>query len=562
MTGINKDFRTREKLDYYFRTIYVILFLSVSKVVIPMGKYVNPKMGKFQRSLNSKIYVDKSELIAHTNELFFTEDCFICISRPRRFGKTMAANMLAAYYSRGIKSNHLFDNLKIANDESYEEHLNQHDTLMVNMQSFLSKTETVSKMLEMLQFEIITELKEIYPDVKCNNDLTDALHGIYAQTDRPFVILIDEWDCLFREYKDDNESQRQYLDFLRLLFKDQAYIGLAYMTGILPIKKYGTHSALNMFDEYSMADPFEFANYFGFTDDEVGELCAEFKMDVEEVRAWYNGYFVEMGTPIYNPKSVARCMKKARIGNYWIKTETYESIQGYIKLDFAGLQGQIMRLIAGEKIKVNTNKFANDMSTFNSTDDVLTLLLHLGYLTYDWDTEEVRIPNEEVKQEFVNSIEDLEDWSGIVGAIHTSESLLQAIWNMDSAVVADGVQRVHEQNASLFEYNDENSLSCVLNLALYSASNYYSVFRELPSGKGFADLVFIPRRKFNDKPAMVVELKWNETVQGAITQIKERSYVSALEEYQGNLLLVGISYSKKSKTHECKIESLEYGESG
>lgn len=523
-----------------------------------MGDYVNPGVDKFQMSLDSKIYVDKSSLIAKTNAVFRTRQRFICISRPRRFGKTMAAEMLAAYYGIGDDASPLFENLAIAKHPSYQEHLNKHNVIMINMQEFLSNTTSVTKMIKMLQLKVTKELQQANSEIPYDeiDDFIQVMKDTYRQTKRPFVILIDEWDCLFREYKDDKESQKAYLDFLRLWLKDQAYVGLAYMTGILPIKKYGTHSALNMFDEYSMIDPYHFINYFGFTSLEVGKLCDTFKMDIEEIKTWYNGYFIGRDDPIYNPNSLTICLNRRKIGNYWNKTETYEALKDYITFEFDGLQNKFAQLIAGSQLKMNPDKFANDMRTFNSNDDVLTLLVHLGYLSYCEEGSTVRIPNEEVKREFINSIEDLADWSTVVSAIQSSELLLQAIWNKETALVAERVQKVHEQNTAILEYNDENSLSCVLSLALYTASHYYTIIRELPTGKGYADLVFIPRKKFADKPAMVVELKWDKTASGAISQIKEKHYISAMDDYHGNLLLVGLNYDKGTKIHECLIETL------
>jgi len=547
-----------------------------------MGHYVNPGSDKFQMSLNSEIYVDKSGLIEKTNALLDTERRFICISRPRRFGKTMAANMLAAYYGCGEDAGPLFENLAISEHPSYEKNLNQRNVIMINMQEFLSRTNSVPEMLEVVKSKITEELQETRSNPIMNrlrgliskfgtksNEMTQNIQRIetnafiqvmkntYHQTKRPFVILIDEWDCLFREYKDDLESQKIYLDFLRLWLKDQVYVGLAYMTGILPIKKYGTHSALNMFDEYSMTNPRRFSDYFGFKECEVKVLCEQYQMNIKELREWYNGYFVELGEPIYNPTSAVQSLVSHEISNYWNRTETYEALRDYIKLNFDGLKDKITRLVAGARIEANPNKFTNDMTTFNSADDVLALLIHLGYLAYCRESKTVRIPNAEVKEEFVNSIEDLENWDTVVSAIKASRVLLDAVWNMEADVVADGIAKVHEQNTSILQYNDENSLSCVVSLALYGANDYYTVIRELPTGKGYADLVFIPRRKFVDKPAIVVELKWNKDVRGAISQIKEKHYISALDEYQGNLLLVGINYDKKAKTYECVIEPWE-----
>jgi len=522
-----------------------------------MGYYVNPDSDKFQMSLNSKIYVDKSNLIIKTNELVCTEKRFICISRPRRFGKTMGANMLAAYYGAGEDAHPLFQNLNIAKHSSYDEHLNKYNVLMLNIQEFLSQAKSVQEMLDDLQSTIITELLEEYPEIKYGNEskLIQVMRDVHKASKRPFVILLDEWDCLFREYKEDRDSQKQYLDFLRIWLKDQAFVGLAYMTGILPIKKYGSHSALNMFEEYSMTEPSQFLDYFGFKEEEVKELTAEYDVDMDEMEKWYNGYFVDLGTPIYNPKSVTSSLERGRFSSYWNRTETYEALRDYIMLDFDGLKDKITWMLAGESVPIEAESFTNDMTTFDSADDVLTLLVHLGYLSYNFEKRTVRIPNEEVKGEFVISIKSLK-WSNVVDALNASHKLLQAIWNKEADVAAKGIEKVHEENASILAYNDENALSCVISLALYSSTEYYRPpIREFPTGKGYADLVYIPRKKHADKSALIVELKWDKTVEGAIAQIKEKNYISALEAYEGNLLMVGINYDKKTKKHECLIES-------
>jgi len=521
-----------------------------------MGDYVNPGVRKFQISLNSKIYVDKSNLIAKTNELLDTEERFICISRPRRFGKTMTANMLAAYYGVGEDASGLFKNLKIATDKTYEQHLNKYNVLMINMQDFLSDSDSVEEMIANLQAKIIKELQKSYPDVEYDepSNFIQVLKDVYRASKRPFVILIDEWDCLFREDKDKEVAQKKYLDFLRLWLKDKSYVGLAYMTGILPIKKYGAHSELNMFDEYSMTEPSQFLDYFGFTEAEVLKLVIEYGVDFKEMQRWYNGYFVDFGTPIYNPKSVVSSLSRNQFSSYWNKTETYEALKDYIMLNMDGLKDKIILMLAGYSVQVNPNKFTNDMSTFNSVDDVLTLLVHLGYLTYDFEKKTVRIPNEEIKGEFTNSIEDIKGWDSVVSAINNSKKLVEAIWHQKADIVAQGIQEVHEKNTSILKYNDENSLSCVVSLALYAATDYYTIIREMPAGKGYADLVFLPRNKHLDKPAIVVELKWDKTVDGAIKQIKDRRYMAALDGYQGKLLLVGVNYDLDSKTHECTIE--------
>ena len=520
-----------------------------------MGHFLNPNNRKFQMSLNSEIYVDKSELLIHTNRLFDTTRRFICISRPRRFGKTMAAEMMAAYYGSGQNSHELFEKLKIAKHFSYEKNLNQADVLMINVQEFLSLSPTVQILIDMLQSKITEELKANYPEIDYDSakDFIQVMRETYAYSNKPFVILIDEWDCLFREFKDDLASQKIYLDFLRLWLKDQAYVGLAYMTGILPIKKYGTHSALNMFKEYAMTNPGRFIEYFGFTHDEVATLCHEYNIDFSEMKNWYNGYFLERGKPIYNPKSVVSALEDGLFDSYWNKTETFEALRDYIMLDFDGLREKVTLLLSGLNLELDIHSFTNDMHSFASADDVLTLLIHLGYLSYNFEMRTIRIPNEEVKMEFVTSMKSLK-WDNVTEAIQASNKLLQAIWNHDAETVATGIEKVHEENTSILKYNDENALNCVISLALYSAKDYYTIIRELPTGKGYSDLVFLPRTKHLDKPALLVELKWDKTSVGAIDQIKKKNYASGLAEYEGNLLLVGINYDKKSKTHTCVIE--------
>ena len=528
-----------------------------------MGIYLNPGTIEFQESINSEIYVDKTMLIERTNAALRTKQKYMCISRPRRFGKSMAADMLAAYYGKDYDSAALFDGLEISHCETFSTHLNKYNVFKINMQEFLSMTQNVDKMLKVLQKRLIKELKYNYPEyVDCDN-LVFAMQDIFSYTGQSFIVLIDEWDCLFREYKQDEEAQRKYLDFLRVWLKDKGYIALAYMTGILPIKKYGTHSALNMFMEYSMTDPGNMAEYFGFTEKEVENLCIEYGMSIEETKAWYNGYGLyshnkqeDILYSIYNPKSVVEAMLRHRFGNYWNQTETYEALKIYIQMNMDGLKDAIIEMLADNSVRINIGTFHNDMTTFATRDDILTLLVHLGYLTYDVEKESVRIPNKEVAQEYINAISTM-DWKEVISSINNSRKLLEALWNLDSDKVAAGVDKAHEE-ISILQYNDENSLSCTISLAFYFAREYYTMIRELPTGKGFADIFLIPRKIHMDKPAVIIELKWDKSVSGAIAQIKEKKYIDALSEYQGNLILAGINYDKKIKKHSCLVEKVDY----
>lgn len=532
-----------------------------------MGVYLNPGSRKFYMSCNAQIYVDKSDLISKLNPLVETEDRYVCVSRPRRFGKTMAANMLAAYYGCDEDTHVLFDSLKISENISYQKHLNKHMVLQLNMQNFLSENDSVEDMLKDLQNEVIAELVEIFPGVIDKvASLPRALEKINAKTKQTFIILIDEWDCLFREYKNNVDAQKMYLDFLRNFLKDRAYVGLAYMTGILPIKKYGSHSALNMFNEFSVVSSGNLTEYFGFTEKEVKNLCDQYHMEFEDAKIWYDGYSLTVKDnkcadtvkelSIYSPKSVVEAMKRGSFDTYWNQTETYEALKMYIQMNFDGLKDTIIAMLAGESVSVNINKFTNDMTNLNSKDDVLTLLTHLGYLTYDEYAEKVRIPNKEVAKEYLNAIEDTAGWDFVAKAMEKSKNLLQALWDMDEETVAKGIEAAH-QEMSILQYNDENALCYTVGLAFYYAREFYTIIRELPTGKGFADICFIPRKKSMDKPAVLIELKWDKDADTAIRQIREKNYPNALQEYSGDMLLVGINYDKRTKKHECIIERLE-----
>ncbi len=349
-----------------------------------MGIYLNPDNMDFQEALNSEIYVDKTELIKRTNSIIHTNNKYICISRPRRFGKSMAGDMLAAYYSRGCDSKEMFSGFKIASDTNFEKHLNKYNVIHINMLDFIDSRESINEAIDYLSRRLIYEIKQENGDVNCFdwNDLMSVLADVFHEKKVPFIFVIDEWDCVFREYKRNTEGQSEYLDFLRRILKGQSYIALAYMTGILPIKKYGKHSALNMFTEIAMTNTREYAEFTGFTEAEVKELCKKYDMPFDETKRWYDGYNLK-GISIYNPRSVVMSMTGHDFDSYWTSTETYEALKVYIQMNFDGLREKVIDMIAGEKVSVNTGKFQNDMSTFYSADDVLTLLIHLGYLTYN-----------------------------------------------------------------------------------------------------------------------------------------------------------------------------------
>ena len=516
-----------------------------------MGIYLNPGNYGFKEAVNSEIYVDKSLLIEYTNRIINTNMKNICVSRPRRFGKSTDARMIAAYYDQSCDSSKLFKDLKIAKSKEYQKHLNKYNVILLNMQDFLSETNNIDEMIGLIKNRVLRDLKLGYLEYVEKDNLSYSLNNIFAYTKESFIFVIDEWDCIFREYKNNKEAQEKYLDYLRLLFKEQPYVELVYMTGILPIKKYGTHSALNMFDEISMVDPGLLPEFMGLTEKEVENLCIKYDVSFEMMKQWYDGYQLTKEISVFSPRSVVASIIRKKFDNYWTSTETYEALQVYIDMNYDGLKDDVVKLLAGEEVYLNTDKFQNDMTTFKSKDDVLTLLIHLGYLGYNSSNQTCYIPNKEVIDSFVNSIRS-SNWNETTKALLNSRALLEATWNRDEELVAKYIEEAHLDTAIL-TYNNENALSYTISIAYMYARNHYTIIREMPSGKGYADMVFIPK---DDKPAMIVELKWDHEAETAIDQIKEKKYPKGLEEYRDNLLIVGISYDKKTKKHSCRIEEV------
>ena len=532
-----------------------------------MGIYVNPGNEKFRNAIRSKIYVDKTGLLEYTNSVIDTEQCCLCVSRPRRFGKSIAASMLAAYYSKGCDSQTIFEPFVISSTADYQTYRNCYSVIHVDMNDFRHRIDphtkeliTASDMVRLFHFEIIAELKECYPDTIQEEDvnLPVVLAKIHAKYNDKFIIIIDEWDTIFREDKEDQKAQELYITLLRGLFKDnnsKQFLALGYVTGILPIKKYGTESALNNFDEFTMLRPGMLAQYIGFTEREVKQLCTEYDMDFEEAKRWYDGYSFSKISHVYSPNSVVKAMLYGEYSNFWTSTETYESLKNYISMNFDGLKDVIIELLAGKHVDVDIETYENDMISFASKDDVLTVLIHLGYLAYDAKSMKTYIPNNEVRSAFACAVKK-SHWTYTIKAMEKSQELLEATWDKKEEMVALSLAETHMNNTSILKYNDENSLACVITLAYYNAMNEYNIFRELPAGKGFADIVFLPRCH-SDKPAMIVELKWNRSAYTALEQIKEKKYHGAIEEYKGKVLLVGINYDKDTKEHTCIIEEME-----
>ena len=378
---------------------------------------------------------------------------------------------------------------------------------------------------------------------------------VNAVINQQFFFIIDEWDAICREFAPGSTAMNNYVNWLRRMFKggmtSQIFAGV-YMTGILPVKKYKTESALNNFTEYSMVMPRNMAGYFGFTKNEVAQLAEKHHFSFDELVKWYDGYQIGAEPSVFNPNSVMQALYSDWCESYWASTGAYDAVAGYINMNYDGLKDDIIKMLAGGRAKVDPTGFQNDLSLIRNRDDVLTVLIHLGYLSYDRTRRECYIPNREVAGEMVNAVKS-NKWEHVVEALEQSERLLQATLEGDEEAVARGVDVAHDEHTSILSYNDENSLACVLSIAYYYAKNDYIMHRELASGKGFADIVLVPRKNV-DSPAIVLELKYNKDADTAICQIRRKQYPEKLLEYTDNLLLVGINYDKRQKKHECHIE--------
>ena len=521
-----------------------------------MGVYFNPDNESFTKDRNYKIYIDKTELLEFLNESIGTPQNCIAVSHARRFGKSHAAGMIDAYYSCGSDSYELFKDTEIAKKDCFKKHLNKYNVIHLDVSSLWDdyKENIVEKIVEYIykDFQIVFGESLDY-----ESKLSYVLMKIYQKTNIPFVIIIDEWDCVIRN--SENEALiHKYLQFLHSLFKSEeskSFLALGYITGILPIKKIKDESALNNFDEYTMVSSAPITQYYGFTEKDVKELCDKYDMDFETTKAWYDGYLID-GMHMYNPNSVSRAMIKHKFDSYWRNTSSFSSINTFITMNYEGLKDDVLTMLAGGKVRLNVNTFKNDLSTVASKDNALTALIHLGYLGYHADRKSAYIPNYEVASAFELALET-GSWSEIAKSISKCDELLDVTIDGEADRVAELIELAHETYTSILKYNDENSLSCVLTMAYFTAPAYYNIVREFPAGKGFADMVFIPRANAGNRPAMVVELKYNQSADSAINQIKERRYQGALSGYSDRILLVGVNYDadgEEKKKHTCVIE--------
>ncbi len=534
-----------------------------------MGIYVNPGNESFAGDSQSEIYVDKTGLIRILNERIGTTGRYISVSRPRRFGKSMAAGMVAAYYSRGCDSHSLFAPYIISSDAAFETHLNKYNVLWFDVSEFLGKAKDVSATVDIMNNALLRELIKLFPEAEWDGItyVPDALAAVHEHTGIRFIIIIDEWDCIIRDQKENEQLILSYLRYLRSFFKTEkakGFLALAYITGILPIRKMEGESAMNVFEEFTMTSPDILAPYFGFTEEEVEFLCGKYGMDIGEIREWYDGYLMYLPVReqrksavmrllhIYNPNSLVLALQRGRPDYFWRNTGAFRGLNVYIERNLGGLKDAVVKMLSGEDYPVDIHSFQNDLTSFRSKHDVLAALIHMGYLGYDSEKEMARIPNKEVRAVFESAVKAGE-WSDVQDALRHADELLDATLRGDGRSVAEAVRKSQQDYASIITLHDESSLATAIMMSYYTARSYYDIRRELPGGRGFADIVFLPKPGI-DKPAIVVELKWNRSARAAIRQIHDRDYAGALSAYKGEFLLVGINYTKKTGKYSCRIE--------
>lgn len=520
-----------------------------------MGIYLNPNYENFRQIIAAEIYVDKTMMIKSFNRYIDKGNKYICMSRPRRFGKTIAGNMLSSYYSKGCDSKELFAPLKIASDPCFLEKLNKYNVIKIDLNSEYQNTENKANLIKRLTEKIKREMRRAFPtiDIAEDDSLADTILNIYSETGETFIIIIDEYDVLVRE-RVDQQLFEKYLSFLNGLFKSDTLrpaISLAYLTGILPIIRDKVQSKLNNFREYTIIDAYDLAEYIGFIPEEVRSLCEKYKVDYDECMHWYDGYS-QRGYEIYNPESVVMCMETGSFESFWGKTSTYEAIAERIRMNFEGTKEAVIQMLSGENVDVNVTRYTNTMDDFSTKDDMFTYLIHIGYLAYDTEKKTCRIPNKEVRQEWLNAIEGNDNYRTTNQIIAESKTLLQETLNGNEEAVAKALDKSHIHVTSNRSYNNEDCLQSAIYLAYIYALNDYTAVREMTAGKGFADVVYIPVHSGNT--AMIIELKRNDSTESAITQIREKQYFDCLSHYEGNLLFVGINYDEKAKTHSCEIE--------
>lgn len=505
----------------------------------------------YEELVNSEYFVDKSDMIEKMNRRIRTNTKNVCITKPRRFGKTSILNMLGAYYGKAYDSKELFDNLKISKSDTYMSHLNKYNVISLNLNDLPDEGSTYEEYISLIRESIADDIRETYPGLK--DKKFRRISDLLGATGEQFIFIIDEWDYIF-SHGLFCEHHSDFLEFLRNLLKDRPYVALTYMTGVLPIKKYSTGSALNMFKEYTMLkDPF-FEEYFGFTDKEVETLCErQSALTMDEIRDWYNGYQTRSGERLYNPWAIVCALEDAACQSYWTRTGRMDEVLFFLKYNIDEVRDDVIQMVNDTPVRININEeYSAGQDNPANKKEIYSAMIIYGFLSY-YDGE-LSIPNKELMLEFETALED-DDFGYVAELVRNSSEVLSATLAKEGDIVASYLHNIHNSELPILKYNDENSLSCVVTLAYLAARNQYRVEREEKSGKGYADFIFHPRQK--NLPGIILELKADDTPEAAIAQIRRKEYCEKLrKEKVERIFAVGLSYDTGKKEHQCVIEDI------
>lgn len=534
-----------------------------------MGQFLNNKepYDKFKTVMNGTYFVDKSEILEELIPALQQEQRFFCITRPRRFGKTVMANMIAAFFENTGEPS-LFEHLHIAEYAGYKEQAGKHDVIYIDFSEMPRECQNYQEYIDRVQNGLVRDIQEAYPELVIENNAAvwDILSLVFNQTGHKFIFVIDEWDAVFHSSFITEKDKKDYLLFLKLLLKGQSYVELAYMTGVLPIAKYSDGSELNMFLEYNMATRVRFSEYFGFSDEEVDMLYQRYlektkkpQITRESLREWYDGYHTAAGERLYNPRSVVCALTDNQLSNYWVSSGKYDSIFTYIQYNVDQIQNDLTLMFAGERIPSGIQEYAATAQELKTKEEIYSAMVVYGLLTYD--NGMVFIPNKELMGSYASMMKKEQSLGYIYRLANVSSQMLQATLAGDTETMSKIIQYAYNTEVPILSYNNETELSAIINLVYLSARDQYRVEREDKAGKGYVDFIFYPVRY--DQDCIILELKMNYTPEEAIAQIKEKEYAlrfkgktAAQDKYTGRILAVGISYNKETKEHSCKVEEL------
>ena len=515
-----------------------------------------------------KYFVDKTMLIEELIPSIGREQRFLCITRPRRFGKTVMANMVASYFGKAIDSSFVFEHLAIAKSPVYEEYINKYDVIYIDFSRLPENCQTYEEYINRIKTGIKEDLLEEFPELELKEEMSlwDILAKIFQKTNRKFMFIMDEWDTVFHMPFISQKERQEYLLFLKNLLKDQVYVELAYMTGILPIAKYSAASELNMFVEYNMATRERFSSYFGFSEEEVDKLFQIYsetsirpRITRHDLKIWYDGYCTASGEQLYNPRSIICAVSDNQLGSYWTGSGPYDEIFYYIKGNIDEVREDFILMISGEHIEAKVQEYAATAEELTTKNQIYSAMVIYGLLTYE--DGEVFIPNRELMYKYNELLLTNESLGYVYRLAKESERMLKATLAGDTQTMAEILEYAHNTESPILSYNNEIELSAIVNLVYLAARDKYRVEREDKAGKGYVDFIFYPEKK--NISAIILELKVDASPEEAIQQIKDKQYILRFKgklaekaKYTGEILLVGINYNKETKMHSCKIEKI------